>query len=345
MSDEPEKLDLTVLPSPVPRDNFQAPSPEVNEPAPESEDSADIRDWLEIVVRRKWLILSILLTSMVTTLIVSLAMKPQYRADGKIELTIQSPRVTKFEDMTILGSQIQMREFMQTQSKLLKSMTLADRVIDKLQLDHNPALAPPLEANWATTTLMNPVKAGMQDFLSRLLPSSGTAGAAPGADPKLPELKLRKKIEEKFARGLEVRPERDSAIFSLAFTSTDPAVSRDVINTLIGEYISWQVDKKIDATVVARQRLEKQIEVARVQLEKAETNLNDFSRKAGIVSLNANLNLIYSQLTGANKAYSAVQTERLNKEALYEQAQRSGESFPAILESQLIQKLRLKFNS
>ena len=142
MQNESEKLNLTYLPAPVPRDNFQPPSRYVNEPIPEFDDSADIRDYLEIILRRKWLILIILLISIVTTLIVSLTMKPQYKANGKIELTIQSPRVTKFEDMAMLGTQIQTREFMQTQLKLLKSETLADRVIDKLQLEHNPAFTP-----------------------------------------------------------------------------------------------------------------------------------------------------------------------------------------------------------
>ena len=68
---------------------------------------------MEIIFRRKWLILIILLTSIATTLIVSMTMRPQYKANGKIELTIQSPRVTKFEDMAMMGTQIQTREFMQ----------------------------------------------------------------------------------------------------------------------------------------------------------------------------------------------------------------------------------------
>jgi capsular exopolysaccharide synthesis family protein len=301
----------------------------------EYDDSADLRDYLEVMVRRKWLILIVLLTSIVTTLSVSLWMKPQYRAEGKIELEIQSPHVTKFEEMKALGNQIQTREFMLTQLKLLKSETLADRVIDKLHLQQSPALVPPPQDESIPVKLIKSAYAVIGNFFAKLFPSAGRPG-----DPNLAELKLQKKIEDKFAKSLDVRPERETTIFSLAFTSIDPEVSRDVINTLIQEYISWQVDKKIDATIAARQRLEKQVEMARIQLERAEMNLNDFARKAGIVSLNANLNLIYSQLEDANKAFSAAQTERLNKEALYDQAQQSGNSFPAVLESQLIQKLR-----
>ncbi len=335
MQNESEKLDLACLPAPVSKDNFQPPSQYVNQPDPEFDDSADIRDYLEIILRRKWLILVILLISVVTTIVVSLTMKPQYKANGKIELTLESPRVTKFEEMAMLGSQIQTREFMQTQLKLLKSETLGDLVIDKLQLDHNPALAPP--PDWAITKLIGSAKAEVADFIKGLFHTTGDILAG---NPDLPELKLRKKVADKFAKNLDVQPERDTTIFSLAFASTDPTVSRNVINTLIEEYITWQVDKKIEATIAAKQRLEKQIELARITLEKAETNLNNFARKAGIVSLNANQNLVYSQLEDANKAYSAVQTDRLSKEALYNQSKQSGGSFPAVLESPLIQRLR-----
>ena len=91
MQNESERLNLTYLPAVVSKDNFQPPSRYVNEPIPEFDDSADIRDYLEIIRRRKWLILTILLISIATTLVVSLAVKPQYKANGKIELTIQSP--------------------------------------------------------------------------------------------------------------------------------------------------------------------------------------------------------------------------------------------------------------
>ena len=161
-------------------------------------------------------------------------------------------------------------------------------------------------------------------------------------DPALPELTLQKIMEEKFSKNLDVQPERDTTIFTLGFTSPDPSLSRDVVNTLIEEYIAWQVDKKIDAAVVAKQHLEKQIELAKVQLENAETKLNDFARKKGIVSLNSQLNLVYSQLEEANKAYSAIQTERMNKEAIYKKASEGG-AIAAIEDNPVVQKLRAEY--
>jgi len=78
MSEDREKLDLTCLPPQISGDNFQALSRSVSEPIPEFDDSADIRDYLEIVLRRKWQILTVLVVSVVTTLIVSLTVAPLY---------------------------------------------------------------------------------------------------------------------------------------------------------------------------------------------------------------------------------------------------------------------------
>lgn len=150
------------------------------------DESTDIRDYMDVILRRKWLILTILPVSVVTTLIVSLAMKPQYRATGKVELTVQSPKVTKFEDMTALGAQLQTREFMLTQLKLLRSESLADRVTDKLDLEHNLSFNPPPEPPGAVRQLISSAINGWKDFFSRLLPSTGSTDteAEPVQDPE-----------------------------------------------------------------------------------------------------------------------------------------------------------------
>ena len=157
------------------------------------------------------------------------------------------------------------------------------------------------------------------------------------ADPHLPQLLRRKATQSRFSASLEVQPKCDTTLISLWFVSPDPIVARDILNALVQEFISWQVDKKIESSMSAKKQLEKQINAARIQLETAESNLNVFSRKAGIVSLDSKLNLVFSQLEEANKAYASVQTERINKEALYQQIKESGTSFPAIVESSLIQ--------
>ena len=304
---------------------------------PEFEDSMDLRDYLDIILRRKWLVLSIVFVSFLTTLIVSYSMQPLYKAKAKIELSLQAPRVTKFEDT--LTSQLQTREFMQTQLKLLQSVSLIDRIIERLQLDTNPVFYPPAKKK-DEGGIITGIKRFLRETLKSFSGSTNPQGAEIPVDPQLSQLRLRKATESKIIGSLEALPDRDTTLISLGFKSPDPVVARDILNALIQEFMSWQVDKKIESSITAKKQLERQIDLARIQLEKAEINLNEFARKAGIVSLVSNLNLIYTQLEGANKAYLAAQSERLNKESLYNQSKEGPSSLPSVVESQLIQKLR-----
>ncbi|NCB85819.1 MAG: lipopolysaccharide biosynthesis protein, partial [Bacteroidia bacterium] len=76
-------------------------STEFRESPHEVEIEVNLRDYLDVLLRRKWLIGSILFAVFVTTAIITLAMTPIYKATGRLEFTLQSPKVTKFEDMAV----------------------------------------------------------------------------------------------------------------------------------------------------------------------------------------------------------------------------------------------------
>lgn len=308
------------------------PATEVREAVPDFDESADLRTYLEIVMRHKWLVLTFLVGVFVTTLIVSLSMQPVFKANGKIEVSLRSPKVTKFED--VMATQLQTREFMQTQVKLLQSESLTRRVIEKLQLDKNPVFNPAVDQEDSSGGFMQALKAAVKSWIP-------LGSREEEADPALARLQLEKSMEVKFTKSLEVQPERDTALISLAFSSTDAALARDIVNALLQEFISWEMDKRIDAAGAAKQQLEKQLEVARIQLESAESSLNKFAQKAGIVSLESNLNLVYRQLEEINKAYAAAEADRIAKESLASEAAKGNiSSLPLTVENALIQQLR-----
>ena len=105
---------------------------------PEWEDGEEIhlRDYLDVVVRRKWPIICILAISFITTLIFTLASTKIYKATATIEVTQETSQVTKFEQ--IVAAEVKAREFYETQVALLLSQTLIERVIEKLNLMTHP---------------------------------------------------------------------------------------------------------------------------------------------------------------------------------------------------------------
>ena len=310
------------------------PSTEFREQIPQMDDEIDLRDYLDVVIRRKWLIGVVLFVVFVTTLIVTLAMTPVYKATGRLEFNMQPPKVTKFEDMVV--PQTQTREFMNTQTKLLTSDSLAWRVVEALDLVNNPAF----------NTTLDDAKSDGPGFLGGLHQAVGALfGRGKGErDAEVEDAGSQQRLIRTFADNLEVKAERDTTILNLAFSSPDPALARDAVNTLIRSFIAWQMDKKVGAAGLANEQLQKQVEVARIRLEKSEADLNSFAQKAGIVSLDSRMNLIYKQLEEINTALAQAHAQRLGKEALDRQAKEAGvSSMPIVIENELIQQLRQQY--
>jgi capsular exopolysaccharide synthesis family protein len=293
----------------------------------------DVRDYLEVIFRHKRPAAALMIFVFLTISIVSISVEPVYRAEGRVELSLQSPKVTKFEDMA--SSQLQASEFVQTQLKLFQSASLARRVIDRLQLEEhllpNAKSASASEAWKKTLREWLQAKVGDGEYDERLF------------NPDAEAMRRARLAESAFSRKLKVQPEGDTTIVSIFFESTKPGIACDAVNTLIQEFIAWQMDSRIEAASSARRQLEKQLDVARILLENSEEKLNQYAQKAGIVSLEPNLNLLYRQLEETNRAAAEAQTERIGKESLYRQAlDGNPSSLPLVMESELIRTLRMK---
>ena len=97
-----------------------------------------IRDYLDVIVRRKWLIITVLMLVFLSTLIFTLSTPKIYEASAVIEVSQEIPQVTKFEE--VLGSEVQAREFYETQVDLIRSKPIIERVNQKLNLMKHPVL-------------------------------------------------------------------------------------------------------------------------------------------------------------------------------------------------------------
>ncbi len=111
--------------------NQHLPSTELRGAIPGWEDGEDIhlRDYLDVLVRRKWLIICILALSFITTLIFTLSSTKIYKATTTIEVTQGISQVTKFE--AVMAAEVKAREFYETQVAMLRSQALIERVVEK----------------------------------------------------------------------------------------------------------------------------------------------------------------------------------------------------------------------
>jgi polysaccharide biosynthesis transport protein len=77
-------------PAPASRSNL--PSTEIRDAVPEFDDSAHLQDYLDIVLRHKWAVLTVLTACFITMLVLSLMMKPVFRATGTFGTEYAGPQ-------------------------------------------------------------------------------------------------------------------------------------------------------------------------------------------------------------------------------------------------------------
>ncbi|PIU49804.1 MAG: lipopolysaccharide biosynthesis protein [Desulfobacterales bacterium CG07_land_8_20_14_0_80_52_14] len=293
------------------------PSTEVRSPVAEWDEEVHLRDYLEVMIRRKWLILSVLGLVFLSTLIFTLAATRIYMATGSIEVSKESAKVTKFEEM--VSAEAQAREFYETQVHLLKSDVMAKRIIDKLNLENHPVIMGPSKEGEKTSFW-----ASLKKAIKNLAVSEEDR-----QDPRATigeEVLKQKRLMEFMKENFSVTPTRNAMLISISFTSEDRKLSQDVINTYLNEFINWKMDQRVTAAETAKGFLMQQIERAKISLEKAEEALNRFAQEQGIVSLDSKLNSIFRQLEELNTALALAESEFIQKEATYQQAVKDGPS-------------------
>src|SRR3972149_4921348 len=295
------------------------------------EEEPNLRDYIDVILRRKWIVISCLAISVVTVAIASLLMNRIYKAEATIEIAPENPKITTFQEVVELEPQPQQTDsFYETQYKLIESKSLAKEVVSALQLDLHPEFA------------VKEKKPGFISFVNDTFAQILQANEKKSDPIEIEKRQLAREegLLDSFLDRVKVTPDRKSRLVQISFESSFPELSAKVANTLVDEYIGWVLERKLDATKAARRFLEKQLGEVKAKLERAEEELSSYAKGADIVSLDEKFNLTYKQLAELNDALSKAETERLTKEALYKEIQAGNyEYFPQVISDSSIQTL------
>lgn len=309
--------------------------------APIQDEEIHLRDYLDVIIRRKLSILLVLLFIFFGTALYTLTSTPLFKGKATLKASASQGQVTSFED--IQTTALKTMEFQQTQVNLLESEQLALRIIDKLELLDNPFFNEEIKQDaMDDTSLMSLIQAALSSVKNFIRVNSETEGSLTEEEQKH---LLIDDIVEKLQNELKISPVRNSELIQLSFESPEPQLSADVVNIAMDEFIQMLMDTNIQSSKNAAQFLEKQILEAQIKLEKSEKELNNFSRQAGLVSMDPKLNLIMRQLEELNDALAKARAERISKESLYQQAiSRNNQNLPQILQDDLIKNLKAEYS-
>lgn len=295
------------------------------------EDEIDLLAYWQLLLKRRWLILGIVLAVIVLALLKTLLTPSVYRASATLQIEPYGMQVVQVQGISPVQGRYD-PNFSQTQYELLKSRSLAERVAGDLHLvgsDIFEQLRPP---GW------------FERLRNLLVPPSEQApplpAAAPGravapvpanaADEKLSVVEQLAQATALVRGGLSIAPVRNSYLVQLNFDSTLPEFSARVANALADGFIATSLDQQYGASSYAKQYLEDQLALHKSRLEESERRLVAYAQEMDIVPGTDGRSLVEQNLNDLNRSLASAQDQRIRAQARWEQAKLAdGAALPA----------------
>jgi succinoglycan biosynthesis transport protein ExoP len=265
-------------------------------------------DYLLILRKHQWLILSFLLAVVTIVSIATFRMQPVYVAMARIEIDRESSNYLPFQGADSYEYMTDFDNYVETQSRILTSETLA------LQTIRNSGLIPHSELPGGSAEAM-------------------TSGSLAN-HKRPPELGA-------FLASLSVRRVQPSRLLDVSFESTDPQLAAQILNAHIENFMEQNLRSKYEATAKATVWLTDQLSELKVKVQKSEDARLAYERQHQILQLDDRQNVTSQRFVDLNKELTEAQSDRMRKEALYEFAKAGNiDAVPQLRENNMLIELK-----
>jgi succinoglycan biosynthesis transport protein ExoP len=244
-------------------------------------------DYLLILRKHQWLILSFMLAVVTIVAIATFRMQPVYVATTRIEIDRENANILPFQGNDSYDYMMDLDNYIETQSKILTSETLALHTIRDSGL-------------WARP-----------EFSSPNGPSEAVAIGSLANQKRPPEL-------SEFLGSLSAKRVPNSRLMDVSFESTDPQLAARTVNAHIAAYIDQNFRSKYEATTRASTWLTDQLTELKIRVQQSEDSRIAYERQNQIWTLDDKQNITSQRLSDINKQLTDAQSERMRKESLYE---------------------------
>ncbi len=256
-----------------------------------SDSRFDINEIWRIVAKWWWLITGIAIACLLAAIVISLMITPEYRAQATIEVNPEGVQVVGKEMGEVQPTQMNQREFLNTQVGLLKSRSLAERVARSTNVANDPAVID-------------------QEIASRQARESAAARMVQGS--------------------VAVELMRDSRLIGIAVEATDPELAAKLANAYADNFIQSNMERRYEATSYARNFLQQRIAAVKARLEQSERQLVAYAKAQGILTLAVDTggtgsvrqeqSIDAATLVQTNNALAQAKSDRIAAEQRYRQA-------------------------
>lgn len=271
----------------------------------------NLSDVTRILSERRWIILSIAAAGLLIGIAISLLMTPLYRASALLELNSATTEVIDQASGNNSGrDRGPTGEIVTTQMGLIRSETLAQRVVQELNLASNPAF---------------------------------------GGGEGTRQQRMDRAVNTVMANTL-VENVRDSLLIAVSYSDKDAVLAARIANALAQGYISSSLERRYDSSSYARTFLSDQLAQTKRSLEQSERDLNRYAIESGIFrtpgqvvdgQVSEGPTISATNLGALNDAYNNAQVRRIEAEQAYRNSTGGADSARDALLAPLVQQRTL----
>jgi len=267
-----------------------------------------LRDYLRTIYKRRYTVYTFFIIVFAVVVIGTFSTTPVYKATTQVliekvepsSLSMMYPYYFSYDPA-----------FYETQYQLIKSASVAQKVVEMLDLGKTYGSYFPEE----------------REAFSHL------DEAAKGT-----------KLASMVSGNISANPIKDSKIVSISYMSESPEFAALVANSVAKAYISEILDMKMSSTRYALEWMSKKAEEEKSKLEKSERALQEYMRVNDIVTLQDKIAITPEKLSEFNTQLIQAQTKRKELESLYQKIINNpvadAETIPAISSDPTIASLR-----
>jgi len=305
------------------------------------EQNIDIRNYLQIMMKRRWTIISVFLIIFVSVFVYTMTATPIFQSTIRLVIEKENPNVVSIQE--VMSVDASTTDYYITQYKIIESRTIAREVIKRLNLEDSEEFNPKPQKTFLSN-IKQSIKGIITSFQNTILSMFRT-----GPEPnKAVAEDSDARLVSAFLGRINVSPIRNSRLVDLNFTAKDPKLAAHAVNTLAEVYIEKKLETKLRAVKDAVVWLHERVDDERKKVEFAERKLLKYKEQMGIFTdFSSDVEKITAQkLAKLNAQVIDSEAHRVEAETRYKQALALKknpdmlDSIPEVLSNDLIREIK-----
>ena len=285
------------------------------------------REYLAVVLKRKWMIMAIVLVPTVVMAIYMYRLPSQYAAATQISIAPPRPKLTKDAiNINFGGSDIQYRN---TQLKLIQSPELMRDVVVSLGLQRNPHLLDEASGPGVLGKIGGALGAKQPENSDKTvaLPVLNDESIASAMDKTITLLPEEEKTAEAYSQalvgGLSVEPDEKSYLVTLKYQNTNKDLAVSIPNAVAKVFIAKDIESSTEQDKQASEENIKAIADLQQTINSLENQRIDYLNKSGLPLNEGGQALNAGRLQTYSSQWLAAEDDLRKARAEYESAVRA----------------------